>query len=142
MLKQVVENYVATINALPTGDVDALLREVYADIAVFKDPAHEVNGLDNLVAYFSKLYSNTLSCDFALQQCLIENNNASMRWVMRLAHKSLKNGTEISVDGASFLSFDEENKITYHQDYFDLGQMLYENIPVVSNITKFIKGKL
>lgn len=142
MKAEIIENYVATINALPTGDCDALLRQVYAENILFKDPAHEVQGLDNLIRYFSKLYSNTLSCDFVLQQHIIEDEQASMRWVMTLAHKSLKKGAPVRVDGASFLTFDNSNKITYHQDYFDLGQMLYENVPLVGNITKFIKGKL
>lgn len=142
MNAELIENYVATINALPTGDCDQLLRKVYANNIVFKDPAHEVQGLDTLIKYFSKLYSNTLSCDFVLQQHIIEGDQASMRWVMTLAHKSLKKGTPIQVDGASFLTFDNSNKINYHQDYFDLGQMLYQNVPVIGRITTFIKSKL
>jgi hypothetical protein len=44
------------------------------------------------------------------------------------------------LEGISHLRFGE--KIDYHRDYFDLGQMVYEQIPLVGRIIKTIKKRL
>jgi hypothetical protein len=45
------------------------------------------------------------------------------------------------VDGFSQISF-EDNKVKHHRDYFDLGSMLYEQIPVLGLLIKKIKSGL
>ena len=56
---------------------------------------------------------------------------------MSFTHPKLAGGKAIIVDGATDLRFDE--KITYHRDYIDMGQMLYEHIPVLGSAIRYIK---
>ncbi len=140
-MSTLIESYVETINALPSGDINALLREVYAEDVTFIDPAHKVEGLTNLINYFSKLYQNTNSCTFFVSNIIAEQQQYSLQWNMTLSHKSLQKGAPITVNGASFLHYDN-NKIVLHQDYFDIGEMLYENVPVLGSVVKLIKSKL
>ena len=58
---------------------------------------------------------------------------------MNYAHPKLAGGKDIVVDGATDLMFEE--KIIYHRDYIDMGQMLYEQIPVLGSIIRYIKKK-
>ena len=45
----------------------------------------------------------------------------------------------IVYEGVSKLEFNE--KIYKHQDFYDLGAMLYEHIPVLGSLVKIIKTK-
>ena len=59
---------------------------------------------------------------------------------MHYQHKSVGGGKMISMNGVSLLKID--NGIYFHQDWFDLGAMLYEHVPVVGGVVRFIKTKV
>ena len=49
----------------------------------------------------------------------------------------------MAVDGISTIRFGgKEGKAVYHRDYYDMGEFVYERIPVVKNIIKLIKKKM
>jgi hypothetical protein len=63
-------------------------------------------------------------------------------WTMYCAHSALNAGKEFSVDGMSYIRFDPKSgKAVYHRDYFDLGEMIYENVPVLKTLIGFIKSR-
>ncbi len=35
-----------------------------------------------------------------------------------------------------------DDSIIYHKDYYDLGEMVYEHVPILGFVIKKIKGKL
>lgn len=115
------------------------IRDVYSDEVLFKDALHEVNGIDDLEAYFEALYTNLLYCKFEITDVQSGEGNAYVRWEMQYAHSQLAGKKNIKVDGVSHLKF--EDKITYHRDYIDMGQMLYEHIPVLGAAIRFIKKR-
>ena len=59
---------------------------------------------------------------------------------MHFQHGKLKNGQPILVEGHSRLKF-VDNKVICHRDYFDVGSMLYENVPVVGDLVRLIKNR-
>ena len=107
---------------------------------MFIDPFHEIHGLDKLTKYFNKLYQNTAYCRFNFEKQFVNEQSAALFWSMELAHKSLKNGKQIELDGCTLIQ--STDKVIYHRDYFDAGAMLYENIPIFSHAVKYIKGHL
>lgn len=48
----------------------------------------------------------------------------------------------MTVEGATRLEFDETGKVCLHRDYFDLGAMLYEQLPLLGAVVRTIKGRL
>jgi hypothetical protein len=65
-----------------------------------------------------------------------------VQWQMNFSHPRLKGGKTIVVDGASYLRFNEAGKVSYHRDYFDLGAMLYEQLPLLGRIIVAVKRRL
>ena len=59
---------------------------------------------------------------------------------MHLAHPSIAKGQPICVRGMTHIKYNE--KIYYHEDCYDLGAMIYEHVPVLQKIIRFIKNKL
>ncbi len=119
-----------------------LMAEVYDDKVRFEDPAHQVDGLTSLQAYFQNMYANLNECQFFIESVAEhgEENTAFIKWRMEYSHPKIRSGNVISVPGVTYVEYG--GKITYHRDYFDLGAMLYEHIPGVGYILKKIKQRM
>ncbi len=117
------------------------LQDIYHNQVVFKDPAHEINGIDNLTRYFCSLYKNVNECKFEVLHSQQQQDKGYISWVMYLSHPKLKNGKSVVVNGTSYIEF-FEGKVRFHRDYFDLGEMLYEHIAVVGSVIRMIKKNL
>jgi hypothetical protein len=125
-----------------TLDTIETLAAIYSDDIHFIDPAHEINGLPALRDYFSRLYENIARIHFDFREPLHLQDTAYVQWCMKFSHPRIKSGREILVDGASFLKFGADRKVYYHRDYFDLGSMLYQHLPVIGAIVKTINRRL
>jgi hypothetical protein len=60
---------------------------------------------------------------------------------MKLKHPKLNGGQPVEVNGVSQIRFSGD-RVIYHRDYFDLGEMLYENIPLLGVVIRNIKQRL
>ncbi len=118
------------------------LTEVYADEVIFIDPAHRIEGLTALGDYFAALYQRLAYCRFEIISQQHEGAQAWLSWVMTFSHPRLAAGQPIRVEGATRLEFDAEGKVRVHRDYFDLGALLYEQLPLLGPLVRVIKGRL
>ena len=114
------------------------LSEVYAEEIRFQDPFVKIHGSTALEQYFRDAYSNVISCNFDFGAPLQQADEASQPWLMRLRHRRLKGGEEVRVEGISYLQF-MNDRVVFHRDYFDAGQLLYENIPLLGTAVKWIR---
>jgi hypothetical protein len=70
----------------------------------------------------------------------VTESDAMLTWTMTFSHPRLRGGRSISVEGASEISFDE--KVYFHQDYFDGGNLLYEHVPVLGSVISYLKKRM
>ena len=117
-----------------------LLEELYHKDIVFIDPMHKLKGIAKLTDYFQALYTNLFSCKFVITNVIYNNNQAAIYWQMTYVHPKLNGGNAVSVIGSSHIK-GSQDKVTFHQDYIDLGAMLYEQLPIVGRLIKWIKTK-
>ncbi|GAB5993073.1 nuclear transport factor 2 family protein [Aeromonas enteropelogenes] len=118
------------------------LSEVYADEVIFIDPAHRIEGLAALSDYFAALYQRLAYCRFVITSQQQQERQAWLGWTMTFSHPRLRGGKPVTVEGATRLEFDEQGKVCLHRDYFDLGAMLYEQLPLLGSLVRTIKGRL
>ena len=118
------------------------IGEIYTEDIHFIDPAHEIRGLDNLRGYFEHLYANVKAIDFDFIDHLVDENRGFVRWSMKFSHPRLNGGQAIIVPGSSFLQFASDGRVCFHQDYFDLGSMLYQHLPIIGYVVKSINRRL
>ncbi len=117
------------------------LKSLYDQNVIFEDPAHCIQGWENLFEYFESLYSNINSCQFVIHSSMSDDSQGFLQWTMTFSHPSLGNGQERYVEGCSRIEF-SAGRITYHRDYFDLGEMVYEAVPVLGHVVRHIKTRL
>lgn len=137
--QDIIERFIFVYQKLNKGNLE-LLGDIYAEDIHFSDPLHKIARLPALTSYFETLYLNVESIDFVIHQVVREDGVAALKWTMNLVHPKLNSGNGISVEGMSLLSFSD--KIYQHQDYFDLGAMIYEQLPIVGGLIGFIKSKV
>jgi ketosteroid isomerase-like protein len=119
-----------------------LLDDMYDTDVLFIDPAHQIKGREELRKYFSNLYENISTIDFHFHSPIRNDNEGYVHWEMVYSHPKIGKGREIKVHGASFLHFTTEGKVRYHRDFFDLGTMLYQHLPILGPIVKSINRRL
>lgn len=133
-----LDKFRALFNTLDKGNLKSL-SGVYSEDVRFQDPLGTVEGLDQLTHYFVGAYANVLSCRFDFGEAMVDGRFVAVPWAMHLRHKRIRKGREIQVSGMSHLEI-RHGKVCYHRDYFDAGELLYENLPVVGGIIRRVKG--
>lgn len=118
-----------------------LLRDIYHKDIKFVDPVGQHQGLSVVEAYFRHLLETTISCEFEITRLVSQDNYAVARWEMTLCHPKLSGGKAIKLDGTSELII-QNNKIIQQTDFYDMGAMFYEHIPVLGAMVRFVKRKI
>jgi len=138
----ILANFRALYQALNRDTITAeLIASVYDNDVVFEDCFHHISGLEELTNYFDNLYENVKSIRFEFHDDWLNDRSAMLNWTMTFVHPSLNSGREINVEGASKLIF-HDGKIVHHKDYFDAGSLLYEHIPVLKSIIRYLKKRM
>lgn len=119
-----------------------VLDELYTPDILFQDPAREVRGLPAVKEYYRSLYVGVKTIRFDFDDLIEQPGAAALPWVMTLEHKTFRPGQSVSVPGSSVIRWREGQRVHYHRDYFDLGALLYERVPVLGGIVRSIRARL
>ena len=93
-------------------------------------------------AYYAGMYENVKDIRFDFSDHVAQDDNFSSFWSMTFQAEGLNGGDPITIEGVSRIKFDQETDLViYHRDYFDMGAMVYEHVPVVGAMIRYIKGK-
>ena len=133
----VVTRFKALFNSVEPGALPDLASVYRSDIH-FQDPFTDIRGIDGLSDYFGNAYCNVLYCRFEFAGTMTTGDQLALPWVMNLKHKKLAGGELVRVQGMSHLKI-RQDRVIYHRDYFDAGQLLYENVPVLGSAVRFLR---
>lgn len=143
--QSLIHDFISLYQKLDKSNL-TLLDGLYHPQVVFTDPLHTIEGRDALKQYFAGMYENLLSIQFDIHRVVNDEQQACIEWTMKYAHKKLKGGREMSVQGMSWLTFTKAPRggisIVHHRDYFDAGQMLYEQLPVMGGAIRLLKNRM
>ena len=125
-------------------DLDALenLEPLYSPQVEFVEPAGKIIGRDAVFRHFRESCDNLIDCRFSFNEALEmrSRDRAYLVWSMNFRHKKLRGGEAITTSGISLLEFNDQ--IDFHRDWFDLGQTVYENVPLLGPMIRAIKRKM
>lgn len=137
-----IEHIQKTYQAIDRDSLDAgILRQLYTEDAEFIDPFHHLRGRPALEIYFARLYRNVKSIDFHYGRSVEQGECIMMEWTMTVCHPRLRGGAPVTVNGCTCFDI-RDGLVARHRDYFDGGQMLYENLPLIGRIINMIKSRM
>ncbi|TDT41401.1 SnoaL-like protein [Halospina denitrificans] len=135
--KSTIDRFMALFNE-NRPDVDALMEECYSSQVLFRDPLVERRGRKALARYLKDAYANVIRCEFDYGEPVRGSRQVTIPWTMTLEHRRLARGAPIHVDGITLLQGDTDS-IEYHRDYYDAGQLIYENVPLLGSVIRWIR---
>lgn len=114
------------------------IGEYYCADASFRDPFNQVVGIDAIQTIFHHMFENTQSPRFVLDTPLCDGLAAFVTWQF---HFGLR-GKHLIIEGSSHLEFNDQGKVTFHRDYWDASEELYEKLPLIGSLLRWIKRKI
>lgn len=120
--------------------IETMASGLYAEDAYFRDGIREVRGLTEIEAYFISSTDAIEQCLFDIEDVVGQRGEYCFRWVMRLTLKRKKDAV-IVAPGMSHVRFNDDGKVTFHQDYWDISLIL-EPIPVLGSLVRWIKRRI
>lgn len=118
----------------------ASLDGIYSADVVFRDPVHCLRGLPALQDYLAATIAHVSECRFEFLDQLYAEGSAYLKWNMHFRHPRLAGGELLTVRGMSQLQFND--RIYFHEDSYDVGGMLYEHVPLIGGVNRWLKARI
>ena len=134
-----VARIVTLFEQLTPADVDRL-SEFYDRDARFKDPFNEVQGLGAVQAIFRHMYQSLDEPRFVVHDIIVQGDQCFLSWEFLFRFKRFSGGQQ-TVRGGSQLQLDAIGLITVHRDYWDAAEELYEKLPLVGGLMRWLKKR-
>ena len=119
----------------------AQLGAIYAPHATFKDPFNAVRGLADIQAIFAHMYVSLESPRFVITHRIVDGAQCFLTWEFRFRFRRFHTGVDQCIVGGSHLQLDGDGRITMHRDYWDAAEELYEKIPLLGALMRWLKRK-
>jgi hypothetical protein len=131
----------ATFFETLTPDSVAQLHTLYDAQATFKDPFNEVQGLPEIERIFRHMYVALDQPHFVITGQLVDGAQAFLTWEFRFRFKRFDTAKLQTVRGGSHVVFNAQGRVTLHRDYWDAAEELYEKLPLVGSVMRWLKNR-
>ena len=138
--RQATQNLATFFETLSPQSV-AQLATIYDAQARFKDPFNEVQGLPEIERIFRHMYVALEQPHFVITGQLVDGQQAFLTWEFRFRFKRFDTTTLQTVRGGSHVVFNEQGLVTLHRDYWDAAEELYEKLPVLGGVMRWLKKR-
>jgi ketosteroid isomerase-like protein len=135
-----VTRAIAFFEAISPADVERI-DTIYAPDAWFKDPFNEVQGVSAIQRVFAHMFVALEQPRFIVRETVSDGTQAFLVWDFEFAfRRGAPRGVQ-RIRGCSQLRFDEQGRIDYHRDFWDAAEELYEKLPVLGALMRWLRRK-
>ena len=134
-----VQRVVSLYQGLTPDNLPELGR-VYSEQATFRDPFNAVQGLPAIAAIFSRMFATLDMPRFTVSDVVVAGDDAFLIWDFSCRSRG-SGARNLSIHGASHLRFGADGKVLMHRDYWDAAEELYEKLPVIGTLLRWIKRR-
>ena len=116
------------------------LSRVYTDEVWFKDPFNEVTGIAEVSRIFIHMFEQVDAPRFVVTHSVLQEEHAFLTWdfLFRMKRGS---ADEQCIRGATHVRFATDGRVEFHRDYWDAAEELYEKLPVLGALMRWLKRK-
>ena len=134
-----VARIVAMFTALAPADI-ARLPAFYAADARFKDPFNDVRGVAEVQRVFTHMFTALNELRFVVHDAIVQGEQCFLTWDFQFRFRRGSPAPR-TVHGGSHLVLDAHGLITLHRDYWDAAEELYEKLPLVGSLMRWLKRR-
>jgi steroid Delta-isomerase len=116
------------------------LAALYADGARFADPFNDVTGVPAIRAVFAHMFATLDAPRFEVLESVSEGDRCVLVWNFHFRRRG--HAADLMIHGASHLRFGADGRVTLHRDYWDAAQQVYEAVPVLGAVLRWLRRRL
>ena len=124
-----------------TPDSVADIGKFYTEDIYFRDPFNEVRGIAPVLHIFSDMFVRLHDPRFTVVETILEDRGAVLIWDFNFRIKTLNPNLPRRIHGLSHLRFAGDGRVSYHRDYWDVAGELYEQLPLVGSLMRWLKRR-
>ncbi len=113
----------------------------YATNARFKDPFNDVTGLSAIEGIFAHMFVALQAPRFVVTERIVQGQQCFLTWEFRFRFRNFQKTQEQVILGGSHLVFSNDGLVTLHRDYWDTAEELYEKLPLVGGLMRWLKKR-
>jgi hypothetical protein len=117
-------------------------EQVYAPGAYLNDTLKTIHGAPAIRDYFIKTAKGLDSMTVIFDDVAVSGRNYYFRWTMDTRMKNLAHGKTVRTIGITMVRFDSEGRVILHQDFWDSAQGVWEHVPVLGGVIRWIRTKI
>ncbi len=134
-----VARIVALFEQFTPADV-ARLPAFYAADVRFKDPFNEVRGVAEVQRVFAHMFEALIEPRFVVHDVLVQGDQCFLSWDFVFRFRRFSPDLQ-TVHGSSHLRLGRDGRITWHRDYWDAAEELYEKLPVLGTLMRWLRRR-
>ena len=119
----------------------AQLGDFYTVDARFKDPFNEVWGVPAITRVFEHMFNSLHEPRFVVTHRITDGAQCFLVWEFHFRFQRFDSAIEQVVHGGSHLQLAEDGRVSDHRDYWDAAEELYEKLPVVGALMRWLKKR-
>jgi steroid delta-isomerase len=116
------------------------LSLIYTDDVWFKDPFNEVQGLEQVSHIFTHMFEQVDAPRFVVTHSVLQDDQAFLTWDFLFRMRRFSDD-EQCIRGATHVRFASDGRVAYHRDYWDAAEELYEKLPVIGSLMRWLKTR-
>jgi len=120
----------------------AEIGSLYTAEARFKDPFNAVQGVPAITRIFEHMFESLHEPRFVVTRRLLDGQEAFLVWEFRFRLKRFDSGTAQVIHGGSHLVLAPDGRVSEHRDYWDAAEELYEKLPVVGGLMRWLRRRV
>ena len=133
------ENFLANLDEKTARDETT---KVYAPDAYLNDTLKTLHGSAAIREYFIKTAQGLDSMKVSFDDQAVSGRNYYFRWTMDTRMKHLAPGKNVRTIGVTMVRFDPQGRVLLHQDFWDSAQGVWDHVPVLGSVIKWIQSKI
>lgn len=118
----------------------ARLGEFYSPAARFKDPFNDVQGVDAIRQVFEHMFTALDAPRFAVHDIVQQGDMFFLTWDFKFRFKR-GDAAQQTVRGCTHFQLDGQGLIQLHRDYWDAAEELYEKLPLLGPLMRWVKRR-
>ena len=111
----------------------------YSPDARFKDPFNDVTGLPAIRHIFEHMFEALDAPRFVVTGRIVQGQQCFLTWEFHFAFRRFRQDQPQVILGGSHLVFSSQGYVTLHRDYWDAAEELYEKLPLVGRLMRWLK---
>lgn len=135
-----ITRFVRYFEQLQPADI-VRLDQHYAADARFKDPFNDVRGVPAIARIFQHMFDSLEQPRFVVARQLLQGSEAFLSWEFTFRFRNFKREQLQRIEGATHIKLNDDGLVTLHRDYWDAAEELYEKLPLVGSLMRWLKAR-